>query len=195
MKTFTKIAVAIAVATLTTAAQAVQINGSISFAGGATLIPPGVATATQVDFGVGPNARVSAVSGDYLPVPAGIFGQTVTFTSFVFDPFAPLAVIWTFDHDGWTYAMSADTVTQLERSTSPAPAILNLKGSGIATITGAGANFDPTPGIWNVSVTEAGTSFSFAGASVVKGVPDGGLTLAMLGLALSGLALMRRKLS
>jgi hypothetical protein len=59
----------------------------------------------------------------------------------------------------------------------------------MANITG----FDPTPGTWTVTLTQSGASFAF-GSTAAPNVPDGGMTLMLLGSALTGLALIRRKI-
>jgi hypothetical protein len=64
--------------------------------------------------------------------------------------------------------------------------------SGTCTITGHG--FDPTAGTWNFSTQDDPSNgvSSFSGGS--ESTPDGGATVALLGLALAGIEGIRRKL-
>jgi hypothetical protein len=65
-----------------------------------------------------------------------------------------------------------------------------IEGTGMAKITG----YEDTDGEWIITANKRGGSFSFA-SSASAPTPDGGLTLILLGGALSGLALIRRKLA
>ncbi len=72
---------------------------------------------------------------------------------------------------------------------------INISGSGVIT----GNGFDPTPGTWffTAQLPEAGGRFSYsAGTTAVPRtatVPDGGATLGLLGIALGGIELLRRR--
>jgi hypothetical protein len=64
-----------------------------------------------------------------------------------------------------------------------------MGGTGTASITG-----DATAeGIWNANIGLSGGSFFFGSAAST--VPDGGLTVALLGGSLVALCAFRRKLS
>jgi len=63
-----------------------------------------------------------------------------------------------------------------------------IEGTGIIT----GNGFDPTPGVWSFSQQAGrGTVLTFSGTT--SAVPDGGMTLALLGAGLMGLAAFRAK--
>ena len=69
---------------------------------------------------------------------------------------------------------------------------LTIEGTG--TVSGNG--FDPTPMNWMFTSQNAGgqnmEEFSFSANS--NAVPDGGSALALLGVALAGIEVLRRKL-
>jgi hypothetical protein len=64
--------------------------------------------------------------------------------------------------------------------------------SGTGTVTAAG--FAPTTGTYTLNFTQSGGS-SFTWGATSTAVPDGGTTVILLGAALSGLGLLRRKLA
>ena len=159
-------------------AQAVPITGVITFAGGVTLDQPSVNTATQVTSWVDPT--VESASGSY----AGFvhIGDAVTFTPTWSFTSGPIALFWQVD--GFTFSLIASNIV------FQGSGFLNVYGTG--TITGHG--FDPTFGTWNFTVQDDPSNgvFSFSGAS--EAIPDGGATVALLGLGLAGIEGIRRKL-
>ena len=173
-----------------TSAKAVQISGSINFAGGADLNGT-VASATAITF-IAPMITTTPNTGSYATVPAAV---PVNFHNFTFAPFtAPVPDLWDFSYLGVTYSFTAVTQQAPQRNTAdPLTQSLVLQGTGYANITG----FEQTNGNWIVTVNTAdgGTTFSFsASSSATPSIPDGGGTVVLLGLALSGVALLRRKL-
>jgi VPDSG-CTERM motif len=69
-------------------------------------------------------------------------------------------------------------------------------------ITGTGPAYDATAGFWTFTISNAGGgnhdnfAFTFANnqTTVIPNVPDGGMTVVLLGAALSGLCLFRKKM-
>lgn len=89
-----------------------------------------------------------------------------------------------------TYSFDATSMTV----THPNATTVNITGSGIAHITG----FADTLGTWTVTATGSGVDFTFGaftGAGQGGGVADGGTTVLLLGTALSGVALLRKKMA
>jgi hypothetical protein len=82
-------------------------------------------------------------------------------------------------------------VTEIQGATSAVQ--LELTGTGMFSIIGGNPN-DNTLGTWQLGFGESGASFTFQ-STAATGVPDGGMTVMLLGAALSGLALIRRKLA
>jgi hypothetical protein len=189
------------------------ISGSISFSGVATVNNgPNLANASKF---TGINAVVTSDSGDYgiVPVfpttvylssptgtpnhPADLFyppgtptGGTVAspglMNLYTFHPPSPPVIpLWSFDYLGINYAFDATTMISAYNAVSQE---WDISGRGIAFITGDA----PTPGTWNADVGKEGTSFFFGSAATV---PDGGLTVILLGGALMALTLIRRRVA
>jgi VPDSG-CTERM motif len=162
-------------------AQAVPITGAITFAGGVELDTGSVNTATQVtgwlDEG-GFMPTVQSASGSF----SGLAGATATFAfSWSFNS-GPIALFWQVG--GFTFDLIASRIV------SQGGGFLSVFGTG--TISGNG--FDATRGTWSFTVQDDASNgvFSFSGGS--QATPDGGATVALLGLALAGIEGIRRKL-
>lgn len=170
--------------------QAVPIVGSINFQGGTATLNGPVSSATAITaFGGSPS-----VNNNSGVAPTGSFAGTgntpVTFvaTGFQFSPSmnpSPVA-LWSFVFGGSTYAFS---LTSVVSSVGVGPT-LNLAGNGILSISGG--TYAATPGTWTFSTTGTGpATYGFVAGNT--SVPDGGTTVMLLGAALSGLCLFRKK--
>jgi len=170
----------------------IPIAGSISFSGTSTIDSTSFVTATKFtsfqDVSVGAE---SALSGDYV----GTSGAVVTVTPFIWNPptaSTPLNPLWTFVSGGKTYAFDLSVL----HVDYVSPTGLLLSGLGTAHITGPGVDKLDTSGHWNFSAQTLDlATFTFSSTTTVPppGVPEGGPTVAMLGGALLGLGLIRRK--
>jgi hypothetical protein len=87
--------------------------------------------------------------------------------------------------DGFSYDLDTSTVVLQNAD------FLIITGTG--TIMGNG--FDATPGTWSFTSQspDANGVFSFSASGDFQGVPDGGITAALLGVSLVGMELLRRK--
>ena len=164
-------------------AQAVGIYGTITFAGGVELDTVTVNTATQVTGWLdGNNAMptVQSVSGSFAAFVS--VGDTVTFTPTWSFTSGPIALFWQVD--GFTFDLIASNIA------FQGSGFLSVSGTG--TITGHG--FDPTTVTWSFTTQDDASDgvFSFSGAN--QAIPDGGATVALLGVALAGIEGIRRKL-
>jgi hypothetical protein len=165
---------------LLSSAQAVPITGMLNIGGTATFDTNSLATAHSATFS---DALVlGGNSGDF----AGFaVGTPVVMASYTFDPSTITNGLWSVN--GFTFNLTASLV-QLPRSAT----FLSITGTG--TITGP-PGFDPTPGIWAFTSQNAGgrphSTFSFSANT--EAVPDGGMTMALLGTGLMGLAAFRAK--
>jgi hypothetical protein len=162
--------------------QAASITGSLDFAGGATLNTSNLGTATQVIANGFTNVKVQNVTaGSVLDSTINV-NDTVTMTSSAWN-FASGALAGLWSVGGFTFDLISSSISVQNG------VFLNVSGTG--TITGNG--YEATNGSWYF--TSQGTSdnpqFSFSATSA--GVPDGGTTAGLLGLALMGLALARRR--
>ena len=162
-------------------AQAVPITGVITFAGGVTLDQPSVNTATQVTSWVDPT--VESASGSY----AGFvhIGDAVTFTPTWSFNSGAITAFWQVD--GFTFDLIASSIV--------------FQGGGFLAVSGTGTisghGFDATAGTWTFSTQDDSSNgvFSFSASTFSsQATPDGGPTVALLGLALAGIECTRRKL-
>jgi hypothetical protein len=161
-------------------AQAVPIGGTIEFVGfGGSTTTNG--NTTTIDFS---DAMWTASgTGDY----SNTAGIQTTFKSINYTGTGanallagPVSPLWTFKLGATTYSFELTGVSFAYNGS----AISTLAGSGIASITG----YDPTPGSFVF-----GSVFQFVSGAATS-VPDGGSTIALLGLALVGVEGLRRRL-
>lgn len=200
MKLRTKIAATLAVLALASTAHAAPITGTINMGTDGLIFGSGVvlgnssgvaitngnsvAGATQVLNWVAP--VVSSRSGDFTSVPSG---AAVTFaTPWVFNPSTSYNPLWSVG--GFTFNLSSSTFVFVGNA-------LVVEGTGKLNKAG----FDETNGVWTFTTqgnaAENVFSWSSSSTAVARAVPDGGTSVAMLGLSLLGLGglsrLTRRK--
>jgi hypothetical protein len=199
MKKYTAITAAIAASALSFAAQATTVlTGSIGFAGsaniGAQTWGPGLTYVTVTSASInqtGNTASFSPLSGD-----TAIFNNPV---SLVVANYSSL-------DNGWGKLMftvidgSGDTWQFFDVATTASAFSSQLNQFG-ASGTGDVIEWSPSAqplgtsavGYWNVDVSNEGASYTFGGTQYSP-VPDGGLTVALLGGSLIALQAFRRKL-
>jgi hypothetical protein len=177
-KTILAIVAAVAMGLACNQAQAVPITGNINFAGSAVLMPNNLAGAFEVK--TFSHVSVMDADGSF----TGVTGPVTMAMPWVFVPSTPLIGLWSVG--GFTFDLAATTSV--------------LRPSGFLIITGTGtifgpAGFDATPGSWRFSTQDnvANGQFSFSAATGGQGVPDGGMTVTLLGAGLVGLAAFRAK--
>jgi hypothetical protein len=178
-------ALLLAVALGSGAAYGVPITGSIGFTGPYTANNSDLTLATTLTFGtvevtgVHDGAFSGIATGTVATTPASL---TVNQPGVVL----PAGAIWSVG--GFALTLSAIVETFNSANT------LNLEGIG--TITGP-AGFDPTPGIWVGTFNVAGTNFTFSASSssTASPVPEGGTSLALLGIGLIAVGLVYRRFS
>jgi hypothetical protein len=175
----------------TAGVQATSVSGSITFVGGVTLDTSSSGTATEVTgfTGAGGTGLPSVLtdSGSFATFVAD--GATVTFPATWTFASGDNTSFWTVG--GFTFELFSSII-----SSQPGNSV-SVTGSG--QITGNG--FTATAGTFNFSTQDpsSGTDsngnavFSFSASS--GSVPDGGTTMMLLGGALMGLGLIKRKLS
>jgi hypothetical protein len=184
---------AFAVALLACAtAQAVPITGQVTINGTATLNNQNLNQATAAtSFS---NAQTFApLTGSYATVP---LNTPVTFNPFSWSPSsAPVSPLWSFVTGGRTYQFNLLSLGVVSQSST----FLNITGIGTLTISGTGPTFDPTTGAWSFTISNAGgnpsNTFTFGFNSQNTALPEGGSALALLGMSLVCLELVRRKLA
>ena len=169
----------LAAALVASEAQAVMIDGAITFAGGAKFDTTSLATATRVNLFK--NVKVMSEDGDFTGIVND--GDAVTMAvPYIFTPSTPTPALWSVD--GFTFDLDGSLVVLQNAN------FLLISGTG--TITGNG--FDPTPGTWSFTAQspKANGVFSFSSSDGFT-APEGGSTVALLGLGLTGVWMIRRK--
>lgn len=185
----------IALVGLTASVQAIPITGSVQLGGTVQFDTSSLLTATAASFPLN-DIQVSSGSGNY----AGTAGALVTFNNFNFASTGPnpKSPLWSFVSGGLTYQFNLDSISAVIRQTFPTGDQLYVGGFGTVSITG----FDTTAANWSFNVTDSskGTSgifrfaFNDSNTAIPASVPDGGTTVMLIGAALSGLGLIRKKL-
>ncbi len=185
----------LASAMMTESAQAIPINGSIGFNGSGfgstsggtstlTFNNPMVVDIRQGDYGAA-GANVPAGT----PVNFAPISWTGQGTNAVLTPGPQLE--WQFTANGTTFSF---TLVSLSAATLSNGAV-SLQGNGILTMSGA-FNRDPTNGTFSVQGTGNNFTFTIVQASNtgIGPVPEGGSAIALLGMGVMGLEVLRRKL-
>ena len=175
---------------LAQATQAIPINGVIDISGTAVLDNT-LGSATKVTGFAGTAVDFLTQTGAFL----GTDGDAVTMHTFGWNPVSlPTNPLWKFTDSttGWTYSFDLSSLS-VEKQTAN---FLNITGDGSLSITGTGSPYSTTDGSWSFTISSSTTSekFAFGFDSETSSVPDGGATVALLGSAMVGLSMLRRKL-
>jgi hypothetical protein len=177
---------------MVSAVQATPINGSIGFLGlytqnGGTAGNLASATSFTIintvanPIIVQPGSATGDLAGAGAPItyatPIGVNGNAPSLVGLQ---------LWSATKGLITYSLLVTSETQSFTSGTQ----LNLTGTGILR---DGNPADNTSGVWQIGFGVSGSSFTWQSTSA--SAPDGGTTAMLLGAALSGLALLRRKLA
>jgi len=180
-KTLLAIAATAASVGLLSSAQATPITGMLNIGGTATFDTTSLATAHSATF-----SDAIVLGGNTGDFAGFAIGTPVVMASYTFDPSTITNGLWSVN--GFTFNLLSSTV--VTRSAT----FLSVSGTGI--ITGP-AGFDATPGVWAFTSQNASgrphSTFSFSANTEGAAVPDGGMTLGLLGAGLMGLAAFRAK--
>src|SRR6266513_2894055 len=180
-KTLLAIVAAAAGVGLLSSAQATPITGMLNIAGTANFNTSSLTTASSATF-----SDVLVFGGNTGDFASFAFGTPVVMASYTFDPSTITNGLWSVN--GFTFNLLSSTVEQRTAT------FLSVSGTGI--ITGP-AGYDATPGVWAFTSQNAGghphDTFSFSANTEGGAVPDSGMTLALLGTGLMGLAAFRAK--
>ncbi|HEX9048121.1 MAG TPA: hypothetical protein VF988_13935 [Verrucomicrobiae bacterium] len=194
MNTLTKVASAVIVAlalSQTQTIRAVPITGNIGFTGGVTYNTPSAGTATQVTSWITPTVSL-APSGTFSSI---VPGSAATFANVIwnFNTAVPIFNFWSVG--GFSFELLSSSIVV---QGGGALGYVVVNGSGI--VTSSNPAYDPTTISWSFSSqdpkigTNPDTWTFSASANSFRTVPDGAHTVLLLGFALSGMALLRRKL-
>ena len=169
---------------------ATNIQGNINFAGAVQFDTHSLLTATRVNtwFDANGNAGFTSVTsgstGDFAGIPAGT--QATMAQPWIFNPSTATPGLWSVG--GFTFDLLSSTIV------AQTTTLLAISGTG--TVSGNG--FEPTSMEWMFTAQNAGghdmTTFSFSANGIAAGVPEGGPAVALFGIALVGMEVLRRKL-
>jgi hypothetical protein len=174
-------------------AEAAYISGSVDMSGTVLLNSSSLGSATAATSFLG-----STVGGLPTGSFAGTSGDSVTWNAFGWNPStAPVTPLWSYVDagTGWTYSFSLTSVSVDTQNNK----FLNLLGYGMLTITGTGSPYVATTGSWSFTISNptggSHANFAFTFANSQTAVPDGGMTVALLGFAMVGVEGIRRRFS
>jgi len=173
---------------------AVPITGNIGFTGGATFNTSSAATATAITSWLAPKVTLDSgvfASPSVFAVP---LGSPVTFApgGWNFNTASAVNNFWSVG--GFTFELLSSFILQ-QGGTPGVTAYVVAEGTGLIS----GNGYTATPMSWMFTSQDpiAGRnpdSWTFSTSSAaIGGVPDGGSTAILLGAALSGVALLKRK--
>ena len=173
---------------LGSAAHAASITGKIDITSlnGVTLNSTSLQTATSATFDKVPYQALSTSTGTFAAIGAANSTVTMTGSTYNFTTGVPINSFWTVG--GFTFNLASSALV-------PGQTKFFLQSTGTGTITGP-AGYTPATGLWTFTATDAsgGTAatsqFTFTSST---SVPDGGTTMALLGMSLLGLHGARRK--
>ena len=169
-------------------AEAAPISGTIDFGGVVTFDTMSLATATKVNvwqpFQNGPNgfSIVLQSSGNFSSISSGT--QAAMASPWTFNPSTATPSLWSVG--GFTFNLSSCTI--MTQNTN----FLDVEGVG--TITSTNSAFDPTPGTWSFTSSDANgqnqSSFSFQAHSAAVPEPS---SLALFAIGAGGLVSSRKR--
>jgi hypothetical protein len=182
MKNTLKIASAAAVMALAASMHASSIVGSVGFNGhyvsngsGSDLTTATSMSVSSIDSVSGTGDLAGATAPYSFLSPIGVNGG----------PSIVGSQLWSVTVGGSTFTMTVNTEAQVLTSA----ATIVLQGTG--TMSDGVGPLDDTTGTWQVSFGASGDSFTWQGTTA--SAPDGGATAILLGVGISGLAMIRRK--
>jgi hypothetical protein len=186
--------VAIVACALTQSIQATPVTGNIGFTGGVTYDTSSAGTATEVTSWINP--IVTLTSGVFAtPSPFAVAsGTPVSFTGSTWS-FNSGAISSFWSVGGFTFNLVSSVIVSQQPGLNPGQTgYVVVSGTGMVS----GNGFTPTVMDWSFTSQDpkAGSnpdSWTFSASA--NSVPDGGATVMLLGLALSAVALLKKKLT
>jgi hypothetical protein len=159
---------------------AVNITGELNLAGSAQFDTTSLATATRVVSWVNPHVEAGS-TGVFSGIPVNTL---ITMSPWTFNPSTATPGLWSVA--GFTFDLLSSTIVVQNAFA------LVITGNGIVS----GNGFTPTAMQWGFATTSSGGArraiFSFSASG--SAVPEGGTAVALLGIALIGIEVLRRKL-
>jgi len=173
---------------LGSAAHAAVITGKLDITSlnGVTLNTTSLATATNAKFDQTPYQAVSSSTGSFAAIGVANSTVTMTGTTWNFTTAVPINSFWSVG--GFTFNLASSNVVAGQNANF-------LQATGTGTITGP-SGYTPSSGFWTFTATDASGGsaathkFTFTSST---SVPEGGTTMALLGMSMLGLYGARRK--
>jgi hypothetical protein len=164
-------------------AQATQITGLLNLHGTATFNSTHLGSASAVVSFSGVTAA-GGNTGNFASILDGT-PIAMTLSTYTFNPSTATSMLLSVG--GFTFDLQSSSVHFQDNT--------GLIVTGTGTIFGTG--FSPTPGAWSFAVTNPGSkphaTFAFQAGVEAVPTPDSGMTVALLGAGLIGLAAFRAK--
>ena len=158
--------------------QATPITGGISFAGNYTPNNSDLTLATSIVFG---STFVTSVNGDFAVFAPGA-AVTMSSPLSINPTVTPVLSLWSIG----SYSFDAQTLTPSAQTATT----LTLTGFGVIN---NGTPADAVNGSWVATFNTLSGTFSWSASA--GSLPDGGTTMLLLGGALTGIGLIRRRLA
>ena len=193
MKNIIKLAGVAAVAlALTQAVQATPIVGNIGFTGGVTFDTTSAANATEVTAWITPSVDLPP-TGTFAGIAAGS-PATFANVAWAFTTSTPIPAFWSVG--GFSFELLSSTLTT-HGGTPGVNGYVVVNGTG--TVSSTNSTLDSTSISWSFTsqdptIGSNPNTWTFSASANSVTVPDGGATVMLLGIALSGVALLKRKL-
>ena len=170
------------------AVSAAPIVGTIGFTGRVALDTSTASTASQVVAWVNP--KVNGTSGDFSTLADGTAVSIVSPWNFAS---GAISSFWTCG--AFTFDLTMSSITG-QGGVAGISGYVNVSGIGVVHAAG----YDDTTIIWNFSSQDPQiignpNSFTFSVSQVSVSVPDAASTLVLMGMALTGVGLLRKKLA
>lgn len=186
---FKVVAVVVVALALNQSAQAVPISGSITFSGTASTDSINANTSTEILSWA--NNTISTKTGSFASLSGT--ASVVLATPWLFNT-GSKNNFWVVTDGATQYKFNLSSSAVF--STTVNSITIFLAGTVISTVAG----LDPTAFTGSITIKDQGVAnpaggFSYTQSILFNNVPDGASTILLLGSALSGLALIRRKLS
>jgi hypothetical protein len=165
--------------------QAVPITGNIGFTGRVAYDGTTAGTSTEVVNWINPN--VNGTSGSFTGIANGTASNLTS--PWFFNTSSAINNFWTVG--GFTFQLLSSWITAQSGGDL---GFVVVNGTGIVS----GNGYTPTVLGWSFtsqdpSVTQNPATFTFSASA--NSVPDGGTTMMLLGIAFSGVVLLKRKLT
>jgi hypothetical protein len=194
MKKMIKIAGIAAVALiLVQSVQAIPVTGAIGFTGAVQFNTSSAGTASAVTTWVNPAVTLDSGAFTIIPLTTAATFSAAVWNFVTTSPTLPF--FWTVSNgtSGFQFVLNSSSVT------AQGPGFVVVNGTGTVTATGLNPlGYTATTLSWSFTSQDPASSHNpdqWTFSASANSIPDGGATVMLLGIALSGVALLRKKLT